>query len=100
MLCPGGQLERPGDDRIYLAPALLRAPIELDLGAAGPLLVLHPCEPAALDAALATARAAGQEVLALGPEAWRQRVSPPPFAPLAPLAPGRLPPGLPEPRPA
>lgn len=100
VLCPGGQLERPGDDRVYLAPALLRAPPEPALDVAGPLLVLHPCEPAGLDAALADARARGLEILALGPEAWRQRVAGPGLAPLAPLAPGRLPPGLPEPRPA
>lgn len=99
VLCPGGQLERPGDPRVYLAPALLRAPEPADVPVAGPLLVLHPCEPAALDAALAGCRAQGLEILALGPEAWRQRVGTPPLSPLQPLAPGRLPPGLPEPRP-
>ncbi|MFZ6177227.1 hypothetical protein [Nannocystis pusilla] len=103
VLCPGGQLERPGDPRTYLAPALLRAPpIEpppAHAGAIGPLVVLHPCEPATLDAALAACRARGDVIQPLGPEAWRQRVGTPPMAPLQPLALGRLPPGLPEPRP-
>lgn len=100
VLCPGGQLERPGDARVYLAPGLLRAPPTVDLRVAGPLLVLHPCEPAGLDEALADARRRGLEILALGPEAWRQRVGTPTLTPLMPVAPGRLPPGLPEPRPA
>lgn len=100
LLCPGGQLERPGDPRTYLAPAIVRAPAgEPTPATAGPLLVLQACEPAALDAALAACRARGEEILALGPEPWRQRVTPGPQAPLQPLAPGRLPPGLPEPRP-
>lgn len=103
VLCPGGQLERPGDPRTYLAPALLRAPpIEpppAHAGAIGPLVVLHPCEPAALDAALAACRARGDVVQPIGPESWRQRVGTPPMQPLQPLALGRLPPGLPEPRP-
>jgi hypothetical protein len=98
ILCPGGQLERPDDPRTYLAPAIVRAPATGPTPAtAGPLLVLHACEPAALDAALAGFRA--DELLALGPEPWRQKVTPGPLRPLRPLAPGRLPPGLPEPRP-
>lgn len=103
VLCPGGQLERPGDPRTYLAPALLRAPpIEpppAHAGAIGPLVVLHPCEPGTLDAALAACRARGDVIEPIGPEAWRQQVGTPPMAPLEPLALGRLPPGLPEPRP-
>lgn len=103
LLCPGGQLERPGDSRTYLAPALLRAPpIEpppAHAGAIGPLVVLHPCEPGAFDAALAACRARGDVIQPIGPEAWRQRVGTPPMMPLQPLALGRLPPGLPEPRP-
>lgn len=100
VLCPGGQLDRPGDPRVYLAPALIRAAPVAGPDASGPLLVLHPCEPAALDAALAEYRARGVEILALGPESWRQRVGTPPLVPLQPVALGRLPPGLPEPRPA
>lgn len=103
VLCPGGQLERPGDPRTYLAPALLRAPpVEpppAHAGAVGPLVVLHPCEPATLDAALAACRARGDVIQPIGPEPWRQQVGTPPMAPLQPLALGRLPPGLPEPRP-
>lgn len=100
-LCPGGQLERPDDPRTYLAPAIVRAPAAGPTPPTiGPLLVLHPCEPAALDAALAGCRARAEEILALGPEPWRQRFASGSLAPLRPVAPGRLPPGLPEPRPA
>jgi len=108
-LCPGGALERAGQARTYLAPALFRVPWPLPAGVpmpgspelpiVGPMLVLYTLKPEQL----------GEASAALGFPAARQLwIAPPPLGGVQSGGPryvqgalviDRMPPGLPEPRP-
>ncbi len=110
VLLHGGVLERAGEEGIFLAPALLRLPWPLpercprpggeELPVVGPMLLLYTCEAEAIDEA---SRSLGF------PPARQLWVAPPPRRAVAGEGPRyvqgaliveRMPPGLPEPRPA
>jgi len=110
VLLQGGRLERADDDGIFLAPALFRLPWPLpegcplpgdpELPVVGPMLLLYTAE----------ARAIEEVSRALGFSASRQLwIAPPPRGGVVSYGPRyvqgaliveRMPPGLPEPRPA
>lgn len=98
--CPGGVLERTGDAACYLAPALFHAPWPApELPLVGPMVVVVACaNEAELQAATRQVSGEGGQVVQIGGRPGRiagavRHVR-------GALLVERLPPGLPEPRPA
>ena len=96
--CPGGILERMGDPRCYLAPALFHTSWPLpDLPLVGPMLVVVGCDNETLREGARNTQRDGGQVVQIGgrPGAVEQPIRHVRGALLV----ERLPPGLPDPRP-
>jgi hypothetical protein len=103
-LCAGGRLQKAGDARLcFIAPALLRAPLETANplpNPLGPMLILHPItEAAEADAQLEHLSSAGQGRLRFGSKPRQITLRSDDRQLHGALLVERLPPGLPEPRP-
>ncbi|MEM7158803.1 MAG: hypothetical protein AAF799_38530 [Myxococcota bacterium] len=96
--CPGGLLERMGDPRGYLAPALFHTSWPLpDLPLVGPMIVVVGCDEQSLREGVRNTQSDGGQVVQIGgrPGAVNRPVRHVRGALLV----ERLPPGLPDPRP-
>ncbi len=104
VLCAGGRLQRAGSERLcFLAPALLRAPIEATVGLpepVGPMLILHPiADPSLAEAELERLTKSGEGRLRFGSKPRHIELRGDDRVFHGALLAERLPPGLPEPRP-
>lgn len=96
--CPGGALQRTGDEYCYAAPALFFAQDAAPkLPIVGPMLVVVACDEAQAKAGHDAAVAAGGQAVQVGGRAGRYSGSVRHIR--GALLVERLPPGLPEPRP-
>ena len=102
VLCPGGEVEVAGEGGLYLAPALLRAPLTAlgdEPALAGPMMVIHPCPSDHVSRALEILGAAPAEQLWIGAPPLGAREAEGRRYLGGALLVERVPPGLPDPRP-